>query len=296
MSQESIKCPKCGELIKVTEVITRDIEKSLKEKYEKELSEWKDNEKISIEKEVTERLSESQKVEISDLREQLEDKDSKLEDYLQKELELRKKNRVLDERGKNLELEVARKIDAQHKQIEEGVARRKDEEYRLKNLENEKKLTDLTTQIIDLKRKAEQSSQQMQGEVLEIDLEQILREEFPFDSIDPVGKGVKGADVLQTVKTQSGRICGKILWETKRTKTWSDSWIKKLKDDQRDAKADLAVIVSEALPKGFHHFRQIKSVWVAEIPSAVSLAFALRTILIQVEKTREIQTGKEEKM
>ena len=116
---------------------------------------------------------------------------------------------------------------------------------------------DMRNQIEELKKKAEQGSQKIQGEVLELELEGVLKEEFPFDEINPVPSGIKGADIMQIVKTQSGRVCGKILWETKRTKIWSDSWLQKLKDDQRAVKADLAVIVSEALAKGFHHFRKI---------------------------------------
>ena len=135
----------------------------------------------------------------------------------------------------------------------------------------------------------------MQGEILELALEEMLKEEFPFDEIESVSSGVKGADVIQTVKTQSGKICGKILWETKRTKTWSDKWLQKLKDDQRDAKADVAVIVSEVLPQGLTHFRQIEGVWVASISSANSLALALRVILTKVAVEKSLQEGKAEK-
>ena len=143
----------------------------------------------------------------------------------------------------------------------------------------------------------EQGSQQTQGEVLELELEALLKREFPFDDIEPVSKGVRGGDILQMVKTQSGRVCGKILWEIKRTKAWSDSWIQKLKDDQRDAKAGLAVLVSEALPQGFHHFRQMDGgVWVSDVPSVVSLAIALRVVLVQVASAREFEIGKKEKM
>jgi Uncharacterized protein conserved in bacteria len=180
--------------------------------------------------------------------------------------------------------------------IAEKVARESEENHKFKDAEKDKQLAEMRTQIEELKRKAEQGSQQTQGEVLELELEHLLKEDFPFDEILPVSKGVKGGDVIQIVKTQSGRVCGKILWETKRTKSWSDGWIQKVKDDQREAKADLSVIVSEVLPKGFHHFRQIDGVWVTDIPSALSLSLALRVALIQVTKAQDIQTGKEEKM
>ncbi len=141
----------------------------------------------------------------------------------------------------------------------------------------------------------EQGSQQTQGDVLELELEGMFKREFPFDVIEAVSTGVRGGDIIQTVKTQSGRTCGIILWETKRVKNWSDSWIAKLKDDQRDAKADLAVLVSEALPPGFHHFRQINGVWVTDIPSALSLALALRMALIQTANAKEVESGKDDK-
>jgi hypothetical protein len=150
--------------------------------------------------------------------------------------------------------------------------------------------------VVNLSGAGHQGSPQAQGEVLEVEFEHLLKDDFPFDEIIPVSKGVKGGDVIQTVKTQSGRVFGKILWETKRTKSWSDGWIQKVKDDQREAKADLSVIVSEVLPRGFHHLRQIDGVWVRDIPSALSLSLALRIILIQVAKVQDIQTGKEEKM
>ncbi|HIE15167.1 TPA: DUF2130 domain-containing protein, partial [Candidatus Bathyarchaeota archaeon] len=164
----------------------------------------------------------------------------------------------------------------------------------LKDLEKDKQINDMRLKIEELKRKVDQGSQKIQGEVLELELEELLKDEFPFDDIDPISSGVKGADIIQTVKTQAGRVCGKILWETKRTKNWNDGWIQKLKDDQRNAKADLAVIVSEVLPEDFHHFRQIDNIWVTDIPSAISLGLALRTLLIQVVRTKAIQVGKEE--
>ena len=171
-----------------------------------------------------------------------------------------------------------------------------DERHRLKDAEKDKQLTDMRNKIDELQRKAEQSSQQSQGEVLELELEDVLKAEFPLDDIEPVAKGVRGADVLQIVKNQSGKICGKILWETKRTKNWSDSWIQKLKDDQREAKADISVLISEALPDGMDHFKQISGVWVSDISSSLCLAVALRALLIQVARANSAQDGKNEKM
>ena len=292
MTKETIKCPDCGSVIELSEAISHDIEVRLKQQYENEIGKTKK----AIEEKAKKEAQESLNIKISDLNEQLEEKTKNLKEAQRQELELRKRQRELEEKEEKLELELSRKIDAERQKIIQKTSKEFEETHRLKDAEKDKQLDDMKKQIDELKRKAEQGSQQMQGEVLELELEESLKEEFPFDDIEPVAKGIKGGDIIQTVKTQSGRICGKILWETKRTKNWSDSWIQKLKDDQRDAKADLAILASETLPKGFHHFRLISGVWVTDILSSVSLALALRVVLIQVARERETQVGKKEKM
>lgn len=314
MAQATIKCPKCGEVIEISQAISHDIEIEIKRKYEKDiqivkkdsermlkLKDMEAEEKIkkerkALEVKIKKETEETQRFEMNDLKGRLEEKTKRLETAEQKELELRKQQRELEDEKKSFELEITRKLDSERQQIAEKALKNAEENHRLKDAEKNKQLLDMRKQIEDLKRKAEQASQKTQGEVLELELEQILKEEFQFDDIDPVSSGVRGADIVQTVKTQAGRICGKILWETKRTKIWNEAWIEKMKEDQRKEKADLAVIVSEALPKGFHHFRQVEGIWVTDIPSAVSLALALRVVLIQVARTKEIETGKEEKM
>ena len=292
MTKETIKCPKCGEVIELSEAISHDIEIRLKQRYEKEIGKIQK----SLEEKAKKEAQELVNLEISDLKGQLEEKTKNLKEAQKYEFELRKRQRELEEKEEKLELELSRKIDAERQKIIEKASKGFEEKHQLKDAEKDKQLNDMKKQIDELKRKAEQGSQQMQGEVLELELEKSLKEEFPFDDIEPVAKGVRGGDIIQTVKTQSGRTCGKILWETKRTKTWSDSWIQKLKDDQREVKADLAILASESLPKGFHHFRQISGVWVTDILSAVSLALALRVVLIQVARERAVQVGKKEKM
>ena len=292
MTKETIKCPECGEVIELSEAISHDIEIRLKQQYENKIEKTKK----SIEEKAKKEVQESLNIKISDLNEQLEEKTKNLKEAQKQEIELRKRQRELVEKEEKLELELSRKIDAERQKIIQKTSKEFEETHRLKDAEKDKQLDDMKRQIDELKRKAEQGSQQMQGEVLELELEESLKDEFPFDVIEPVAKGVKGGDIIQTVKTQSGRICGKILWETKRTKNWSESWIQKLKDDQRDAKADLAILASESLPKGLQHFRLISGVWVTDILSAVSLALALRVVLIQVARERVTQVGKKEKM
>ena len=145
------------------------------------------------------------------------------------------------------------KLDAERHKIQEEASKRADEQYQLKLAEKEKQIQDAKKANEELKRKLEQGSQQAQGEVLELQLEEMLRSAFPMDHIEPVPKGVNGADVIHKVLTRSGRLCGTIVWESKRTKAWSDGWLQKLKDDQRKLTAEIAVLVSEALPKDCEH-------------------------------------------
>jgi hypothetical protein len=151
-------------------------------------------------------------------------------------------------------------------------------------------------QIEDLKRKAEQGSQQLQGEAQELELESLLREKFPLDVIEPVAKGEFGGDLIQRVVNHAGRVCVTILWEAKRTKNWSDGWLGKLREDTRNAKADLALIVSHALPKGLEHFDHIEGIWVTSPQCAVPVAIALRQSLIELSTVQLAGQGQQSKM
>lgn len=176
------------------------------------------------------------------------------------------------------------------------MAKQKDEEFRLKEAESTKKLADMSRQIDELKRKAEQGSQQAQGEVLELDLEAALERAFPLDDITPVAKGTLGADVLQVVKDERAIPCGTMIWESKRTKSWSDGWIQKLKDDKLAAKAQIAVLVSSSLPKEMPSFDCHDGVWVAPPPLALCVATALRHVLIETATAKRSVEGRHDKM
>jgi len=313
MAQDSIKCPKCGTAIPLSEALSHDIEERALQNYEKQLAENNkkhDGELKELEKDLDSRLQKQRKeleaklkklaedavsADTADLKAQVEESDLRLKKAEANELALLKNKREFEEREKNLELEIARKIDEEKLKIEDAVCLRFEEQHKFKDAEKDKKLSDALKQVDELKRKMEQGSQQAQGDVLELELEGMFKREFPFDVIEAVSTGMRGGDIIQTVKTQSGRTCGVILWETKRVKNWSESWIAKLKDDQGNAKADLAVLVSEALPTGFHHFRQINGVWVTDIPSVLSLALALRMALIQTANAKEVESGKDDK-
>ncbi len=211
------------------------------------------------------------------------------------ELSLRKQEQELEQQKNELELEVARTLDAERSKIREEALRQADEQGRLKLAEKDKLMAEMTEQIQQLKRKAEQGSQQIQGEVLELDLEAQLRDAFAFDNISEVAKGVSGADLLQSVRSISGRPCGAILWESKQTKNWSSTWLPKLRDDMRTAGAACAVLVSEALPDGVRTFSLIDGIWVCSRSHAIALATVLRLGMIEVAKARQAAEGRVEK-
>ncbi len=207
---------------------------------------------------------------------------------------LRKKERELVERAQNMELELTRKLAEERGEIELAVRKRADEEHGLKLAEKDKQLADTLKQLEETKRKLEQGSQQAQGEVLELELEDQLRTHFPEDEIQPVAKGVRGGDVIQRVTTPNGPCV--ILWEFKNTKNWTEGWISKLKQDQREGKADMAVLVTRALPKEIERFGLREGVWVTDFVSAIGLACVLRESLVQISYARTAAEGMSYKM
>lgn len=314
MAQQSITCPNCGKKIQLTEAFTQQIEEKLRREFdaetkkkereferaleerEREFTEKLAGERSKLEKQAKKRAEEALSVEIADLKSQLEQRAEQLEEARKQELALRRRQRELEERERTLKLEVERTLDNERKKIWKDATDKVSEERRLKDLEKDKKLADLQKEIEQLKRKAEQGSELAQGEILELELEEVLRTNFRFDGIEPVAKGARGADVLQRVRTEAGRPCGTILWEAKRAKSWSEAWIQKLKDDQRGARAELAVLVSSILPKEIGHIGHIDGVWVTDFPSAVGLATALRASLIELAQARNALAGKSGKM
>ncbi len=234
--------------------------------------------------------------ELNDLKASLAEREKKLAEAEKAELDLRHKQRDLELRQKSLELEIARKLDAERTRIQEEATRHAVEEQHLRLSEKEKLITDLQKQIDTLKQKAEQGSQQLQGEVLELELEELLKSRFPHDDIQSVAKGVRGADVLQTVRLSNGQACGAIVWEAKRTRNWAPAWIGKLKEDQRSLQAEAAILLTQAMPSGCAHFAQQDGVWITDYACAMGLASALRQGLIGIAMSHSAETNKNEKM
>jgi hypothetical protein len=235
-------------------------------------------------------------LELGDLKTQLDERTNQLQEAHQQELALRKRQRELEDRERSLSLDMERRLDEERAKIRDEVLAKAAEEHHLRDRDKDKQLEDMRRQIEELKRKAEQGSQQAQGEVQELELEDVLRSTFRFDDIEPVAKGVRGADVLQRISSSPGKPCGSILWESKRTKAWSDGWVQKLKDDLREAKADVGIIVTSNMPKGMNHIGCVDGVWVVDFPSAAGLGMALRAGILQLAHAQNALAGKGEKM
>ncbi len=314
MNNETITCPQCGNKIPITEAFTHDIEEKLRSKFQldlkkkeeehlhtievkqKEYREALNREVAKIKTQEEQKAKDSMATEFKDLKEQLQEKTKQLGDAQKQELELRKRQRELEERERSLKLEVQRTLDEERNKIREDAAKRAADEQHLKMAEKDKQLDDMRKQVDEMKRKIELTSQQAQGEVQELELEHVLQAAFRFDTIEPVAKGVRGADVLQEIRDEKGQSCGKIIWESKRTKTWSDGWIQKLKDDQRASKVEIAVIVTTTLPKEIERFGLVQGIWVTDFASAIGLATALRFNLIQLAYARNSLANKNDKM
>lgn len=229
--------------------------------------------------------------------------DEKLKLSRQKELEFLQKENVLKQREEELELSVQRKLQEQRNELSEQIRKQeaerfnlKDTEYQLKQKELEKQLEDQKKLVDEMKRKAEQGSMQLQGEVQELILEELLRENFPFDVIGEVGKGVRGADCIQTVRNKFGLECGRIIYESKRTKDFGGDWIDKLKKDMRAIGVDVAVIVSQCYPKGMDCFGEKDGVWICSFEEVKAVAYILRDGIIKLANLAKAQDNKGDKM
>lgn len=294
--QTTIICPHCHQVISIDQALTQQLQQRFQKQYEERLQQEKARLWKLAQEKAAEKVQKDLQAETTMLKEELKQKATALEQAQKMELQLRKQRVQLEEDKKTFELKVQRQLDLERKKVQEETARRILEEHHLKDAEKDKKLQDVLRANEELRRKLEQGSQQTQGEVLELELEHTLTAEFPYDQIVPVGKGVVGADIIQQVCDQRSHLCGTIIWESKRTKTWSDSWISKLKDDQRQAKAEIAVLVSQVLPKGVTSFTTKDMVYICDYTTFLALAKLLRASLIQLAAVKLSHIGKKEKM
>jgi len=292
MMETNINCPSCGHSFAVSEALGAQLRGEIE-------AQVRGDHDVRMRRAVAEaqnRTRERTDQEIKLLQEQLAAQQAKVREAQAEELALRREKALLEERQREMDLEVARKVDAGKQGLEQAIRKSVGEEQALKVKEKEKQIDDLKKLLDEAKRKSEQGSQETQGEVLELDIHAMLERRFPHDVVTPVSKGVRGGDLIQEVRDGALRPCGSIVWETKNTRHWQPAWLDKLKEDQRAAGANLAVLVSVALPGEFAEFGQIDGVWVASLRTWPALALALREQLIQVAFAHAASEGKNEKM
>ena len=270
-----------------------------KEKLEQKIQE----EKVKILKEketdtqkIRKEIEEQNASKLKSMQEDIDRKSLQNKALQEKELEFMRKESQFKEQQENFKMEMERSMFEKKEEIAEEVRKKEREKQELKDKEYQKRIEDQNKLIDEMKRKAEQGSMQMQGEVMELALEEMLISAFKEDIIEEVGKGVRGADIIQTVVNQMREVCGKIIFESKRTKTFSETWIEKLKDDQRDAGAAIAVLVTEVMPKDMDKFGRKDGVWICTYHEVKSLTFVLREILIREFSALATQENKGTKM
>jgi hypothetical protein len=335
MNEPIIQCPNCRTEIKLTESLAAPLIEATRQQYEQKIAQKEadvakrealireqqtditkaqesideqittklkiERERIAIEEAKKARLVlaadlEQKTKEVSDLQEVLNERDTKLAEAQKAQVGLIRKQRELDDAMREIDLTIEKRVQESLGTVRDKAKLEAEEGLKLKVLEKEEQIASMQRQIEELKRRAEQGSQQLQGEVQELELETLLRLKFPRDIIEPVPKGEFGGDVLHRVVGPQGQHCGTILWESKRTKNWSDTWLPKLRDDQRAAKAEVALIVSHVLPKGVDAFDFIEGVWVTESRCAIPVAIALRQYLIELSAVRQASDGQQTKM
>jgi hypothetical protein len=298
MSSE-IKCPNCGHQFELNESLKNEVEKELRGK----MMDWQKKKEEDFEKQKNILLSDALKkageetaVKMRSLEEEAKVKTQQLHELQKKELDLMRDKNALEEKQKNLEVEIEKRFLEKRKEIEDSAVKREQELFDLKTKEFKLQMEQQQKLIEELKRKSEQGSMQLQGESQEILLEEILHNIFPFDLVEEVGKGVEGADCIQTVRNSSGVICGKIIYESKRTKGWSNSWVDKLKSDKRSTGADIAILVTQVFPKDMDRFGEREGIWICNFSEVSSVSYLLRSGLIKIQEIQKAQEGRGDKM
>ena len=334
-AEPTVICPKCKTEIKLTESLAAPLVESIRRDYEERLVQ-KDadmalratalrvreeaiaKDRATLDDQVAEKMKQErsriaaeearkaraalgddldQKTkDLAELQDLLKSRDQKLAEAQKAQAELIRKQRELDDATREMELTIEKRVQGSLASTRDQARKEAEEALKFKVLEKEQTISSMQKQIEELKRRAEQGSQQLQGEVQELELEALLRAKFPRDTIEPVPKGEHGGDALQRVMGPLGQLCGTILWESKRTKNWSDGWLAKLRDDQRAAKAELAVLVTQALPKEVESFDLIEGVWVIHPRVAIPVALMLRQSLLEVSMARQASEGQQTKM
>nr|WP_276900504.1 DUF2130 domain-containing protein [Pedobacter kyonggii] len=327
-----IKCPNCAHVFPMEEAMAEDYKKELREKaaayarqkdeeyqrklqifesekqqqlkaFDIKLAEEKTKLKDNLEENLRKSISADFETKLQMLEGNAKDNAEKLKLAREKELEFLRREESLKVKEEEMELAFQRKMQEQRNELVEQIRKQEAEKNNIKDTEHQLRLKELEKQLDDqkklaeeMKRKAEQGSMQLQGEVQELILEELLRTNYPFDLIEEVGKGVRGADCVQVVRNQFGQECGKIIYESKRTKDFGGDWIEKLKKDMRSMGIDVAVIVSQCYPKGMDCFGQRDGVWICSFEEVNAVAYVLREGILRLAGAVKSQENRGEKM
>ena len=294
-----ITCPNCNYQFELNESLKTEVEKELRGKmldWQKKKEEEFEKQKSALVADTQKKVLEESSSQVKALQEETKLKTQQLQELQKKELDLLRDKNALEEKQKNMEMEIEKRFLEKRKEIEETTIKREQEMFDLKTKEYKLQMEQQQKLIEELRRKSEQGSMQLQGESQEILLEEILKEHFPFDIIEEVGKGVEGADCRQLVRNNSGVVCGSIIYESKRTKAWSNNWIDKLKADKRSSSSDVAILVSQVFPKDMEKFGEKDGVWICNFNEVSSVAYLLRNGIIKIHEAQKSQENKGDKM
>ncbi len=331
-----ITCPTCKTKFNLEDVLTEDVEKSIKEKYEnqnkelvaqlklkedafaieqKKFEENKKNEnelfrerlekataiaQEKLELEIRKKTEEEQKAKMDFYAKQQTESEEKLKSLQSKELEVMELNKLLKEQETTTaHLLAKQKIELEiqlKEKFTEDLQKNAEQKYEFKLKELEQKLSQQTKLIDEQKRKMEQGSMEQQGEIQENMVKEKLSSLFPFDEITDVAKGKKGADIIQTIRNSNGTVCGQIIYESKNTKNWNNDWAEKLQGDVREQKADMGVLISQVLPKHIKTIGKEKSIWICGYEEFEGVAAMLREAVVAVFESKQSQENKGDKM
>jgi hypothetical protein len=270
--------------------------KQLQQEHQKQLEAQEQKLKEDLWKKAQLKAKEKQEIQLKSLQEEAKEQEELIKKLTDEQSELLKQQRKLQQKEKQMEIELQKKLNQETKKIQEQVAKDLQEEQSLKLKEKDQQMSQLRKTIEELKRKSEQGSQQTQGDALENDIKEILQKEFFQDNIEDVPTGIRGADLVQTIKNSLGQPSGTILWEVKNTKAWNSDWIKKLKDDQAKSQADLAIIISRTLPEDIENFAFQDGVWITHTRYALEVAKLTRKYILDLNLAKDSQQNKGSKM
>ena len=316
MEQLLVTCPGCGREFQLTDALKEQIEglvrRRMEEEYrrkEEQLRKEREEMDEILRKKLEERLASEREKLSSQIKEEFKremmEKEADIERYrkmwedgVQKELELRNRERELEEKIRTNELEVARRLDEERKRMEESIAKSIEERYALQMKELQEQNKRLTEEIDNLNKKARPLPSELEGEAQEKLLEETLQQCFPDDYIEPVPRGTRGADVIQHVRKPGGKECGIIVWESKRAKQWNEDWVEKLKENLREINGDIAVLVTQAFPAEdgvYSSFTHYRGIYLTELRYAPSVAALLRNYIFRQDSLRFAEMGRIEK-